>query len=101
MNGKQETELDLKVQVTIEQDPDTLALSLIVYVPSAVKPGLQGRAEVPLDTGRDQSQQVGLVAGATAEYLCENYDDIIDPSTMVKTAMECYAELCAENPHIF
>jgi hypothetical protein len=44
---------------------------------------------------------VGLVAGATAEYLCENYDDIIDPSTMVKTAMECYAELCAENPHIF
>jgi hypothetical protein len=47
-----------------------------------------------------ERQQLGVLGGALAEELCEQYNDTLEPSGVARATMEAHKELLAENPHI-
>lgn len=61
-----------------------------VLVSSTRKPGFKLKTIVEFEKGVDQSQQIGLTAGALAEEMCERYGDGIDPSIAALEAIDTY-----------
>jgi len=47
-----------------------------------------------LNTPRDVERAVAAAGGACAEYLCEKYDDDLDPSVCAKEAQLALIDLC-------
>lgn len=70
-----------------------------VGVRSEVKPTVIKIGMLEFGNSNEQ-QKLGILAGAVAEQLCEEYQDTVEPSAVAHTAMEVYQELMAENPHI-
>jgi hypothetical protein len=59
-----------------------------------VKPGVMRRGILEWERS-NQAQQVGILAGAIAEELCEHYSDTIDPSDCARAAMAAYTKVMA------
>jgi hypothetical protein len=80
----------VKVRVALDTNKD-----LLVQVFSVVRPGAlkQGRLKAQLFSGSGTMQicqSAGILAGAIAEALCEQFGDTMDPSEVASTAIrEC------------
>ena len=64
-----------------------------IDVRSINRPGLMQRGSVDHEPEKDQGQQIGVVAGAMAEMLCEKYNDPIEPSDIAKLATDYYYQV--------
>jgi hypothetical protein len=69
-----------------------------VKVRSVVRPRL--RTVGILEFGATPGQ-LGVLAGALAEGLCEKYHDTLEPSAAARTAEQLARELAEENPHVY
>lgn len=89
------------VEVRVMQRQDkTLYIEVSVTSVAFPKSSMQGI----LEHGEydNEAQAVGMLAGKMTEELCKRLGDTVsDPGTMARAAIDCYAELCAESPHIF
>ena len=45
--------------------------------------------------------QLGALAGAMAELLCEQYHDTLEPSAAARAAEQLAREMAEENPHVY
>ena len=77
------------------------SLYLEVLVRSEVRLQLanKGILEFRQNTTQLERQQVGILAAALAEGLCEKYSDTLDPSTVALCAMQAHEELL-QDPHL-
>lgn len=71
----------------------TTGEAMKVCVFSGVKAGLLRQMTIP-DQGADDRNRraISIAAGAAAEYLCETYGDVLDPSTIAATAANLFNE---------
>ena len=50
---------------------------------------------------RDQTQEIGILAGHLAEEMAERYGESkLDPSDCARAAMQAYVEIMREHPHV-
>lgn len=64
-----------------------------VCVFSGVKAGLLRQMTVPQQGADDRNRRaISIAAGAAAEYLCETYGDILDPSEIAGRAQRLFNE---------
>jgi len=76
------------------------SIYLEIFVRSEIRPNLlkKGIVEHGVTSQAKECQGVGILAGAMAEELCNQFNDTLEPSAVAQGAMDCYTELVAENP---
>lgn len=70
-----------------------------VEMHSDTKPGVVSIKDIELDdvSSKEQLRQaVGIAAGALAEYQCEKYGDVHEPSYCARAGLEAFEELWAD-----
>lgn len=75
-----------------------------VLVRSHVKPHLKKIGELEDTTHGSEkklAQKIGVLAGAMAEQLCEEYKDDVEPSNVARAAMEAFREMMADQKAMF
>lgn len=90
------------VEVRYMQRPDKTKFYQVL-VRSSVNPTLKKIGEFEQANARSEkktAQLIGVLAGAMAEELCEQYDDTIDPSNAARAAVEAYTEMMADQKGI-
>lgn len=85
-----------KVRVGRDANGDVLVQVYSVVRPGAIRQMRLLRADLPSSAAM-VAQKAGLVAGAAAEHLCEQFRDTIDPEDCARVAVEqCSIMLAAE-----
>lgn len=89
---------DSRVEVVLYQRPDKTGwLRLKLW--SQVKPRLHSFRDLELDrvsSKQEAARAMEITGGALAEYQCEKYGDVHDPSACAKAAREAFEELWDE-----